>query len=331
LYEIGHKKSFRFEVPIINVGNLNIGGSGKTPAVEYLIRLLRKDYQLATLSRGYGRRTRGLRFASYQDNATTLGDEPYQFYRNFNDDVKVVVGEDRAFAIPNILQEHPDRSIILLDDAYQHRRVNPHFNILLTDFEKPFYDDYLLPMGRLREGRKEAARADVVIVTKCTENLGISTQEGIRKKVTDYTGDKPVFFASIQYGKPQPFQITKDAITNKVILLSGIAKPEPLEEYVKNNFELLKHFRFKDHHLYSIKDINMVKNFVEQQIEPISVLTTEKDMVRLIDSKFNPLLGNINCFYLPIEMKFVKNGADFDKLVIDAVENANTRSNSTGE
>jgi tetraacyldisaccharide 4'-kinase len=149
--------------------------------------------------------------------------------------------------------------------------------------------------------------------------------------VADYTGDKPVFFASIQYGEPQPFQLTKDSITNKVILLSGIAKPEPLEDYVKSNFELLKHFRFKDHHLYSIKDINIVKNFVEQLNEPVSVLTTEKDMVRLIDAKFNPLLSNINCFYLPIEMKFVKNGADFDKLVIDAVENANTRSNPTGE
>ena len=239
LYEIGHKKSFQFEIPVINVGNLNIGGSGKTPTIEYLIRLLKKDYVLATLSRGYGRRTRGLRFASDSDNASTLGDEPYQFHRNFGKEVKVVVGEDRAFAIPNILQEYPDTAVILLDDAFQHRRVRPHLNILLTDYEKPFYQDFLLPMGRLREGRMEAQRADIVVVTKCSEVLDDDVQAAVEKEITRYSGNKPVFFSFIRYGSPTPFQQTDNPISHRVVLVSGIAKPQPLEDYVSAHFELV--------------------------------------------------------------------------------------------
>ena len=331
LYEIGHRKSFQFEVPVVNVGNLNIGGSGKTPTIEYLIRLLKKEYAIATLSRGYGRRTRGLRFASSTDNASTLGDEPYQFYRNFKDEVKVVVGEDRAFAIPNILQEYPDTSLILLDDAYQHRSVRPHLNILLTDFEKPFYKDYLLPMGRLREGRKEAQRADIVIVTKCEEVVSEEVQSSVRREVERYAGNKPVFFSFIQYGSPQPFQQTNLPIAPRVVLLSGIAKPKPLENYVDVNFELVKHFEFKDHHLYTLKDITQVRTFVQNQEEKVSILTTEKDMVRLLDPKFGPLLQDLDCFFLPIEMDFVKNGADFDNLVRVGIEKASTESNSENE
>ncbi|MEQ9414753.1 MAG: tetraacyldisaccharide 4'-kinase [Cyclobacteriaceae bacterium] len=331
LYSIGHRKSFQFEVPVVNVGNLNIGGSGKTPAIEYLVRLLKGEYAIATLSRGYGRRTRGLRFASSSDNASTLGDEPYQFYRNFSDEVKVVVGEDRAFAIPNILQEYPDTSLILLDDAYQHRSVRPHLNILLTDFEKPFYNDFLLPMGRLREGRKEAQRADIIIVTKCNEVVDEAVQKNVRHEISQYAGDKPVFFSFIQYGGPQPFQQTHVPIAPCVVLLSGIAKPQPLENYVSANFELIKHFQFKDHHLYTHKDIAQLKNFVLNQGEKVSILTTEKDMVRLLDPKFSELLGDLDCFFLPIEMDFVKNGVEFDKLVRKAIEKAAAESNSDKE
>ncbi|MFZ1807399.1 MAG: tetraacyldisaccharide 4'-kinase [Cyclobacteriaceae bacterium] len=331
LYAIGHRKSFQFDVPTVNVGNLNVGGSGKTPAIEYLIRLLKKEYAIATLSRGYGRRTRGLRFASDNDNASTLGDEPYQFYRNYNEEVKVVVGEDRAFAIPNILQEYEDTSLILLDDAYQHRRVRPHLNILLTDFEKPFYKDFLLPMGRLREGRKEVQRADIIVVTKCNEVVDEEVQSDIKRKIARYAGDKPVFFSFIQYGSPQPFQQTSLPIESQVVLLSGIAKPQPLENYVSANFELIKHFKFKDHHLYTLKDIVQIKNFIQNQEKKISILTTEKDMVRLLDPKFADLLNDLDCFFLPIEMGFVKNGVEFDNLVHDAIEKAAAESNSASE
>jgi len=331
LYSIGHRKSFQFEVPTVNVGNLNIGGSGKTPAIEYLIRLLKNEYTIATLSRGYGRRTRGLRFANASDNASTLGDEPYQFYRNYHKEVKVVVGEDRAFAIPNILQEYEDTSLILLDDAYQHRRVRPHLNILLTDFEKPFYKDFLLPMGRLRESRKEVKRADIIVVTKCNEVVDEEIQSTVKKEIARYAGNKPVFFSFIQYGSPQPFQQTSVSIESRVILLSGIAKPQPLEDYVSANFELIKHFKFKDHHLYTFKDIAQIKSFIQNHEEKVSILTTEKDMVRLLDPKFSDLLRDLDCFFLPIEMDFVKNGVEFDDLVRNAIEKAAAEANSASE
>jgi len=320
LYNTGHKKSFVFQIPVVSVGNLNIGGSGKTPAIEYLLRLLKDKYQVATLSRGYGRRTKGLRFASPSDNAITIGDEPYQFYRNHSKDVHVVVGEDRAYAIPHILQEYPDCEVILLDDAFQHRSVNPHVNILLTDFNKPFYEDYLLPMGRLREARDEANRADIIIVTKCKPDLSEHEQDIIIKKIRKYVDDQPIFFADIKYGKPQPFQHTSNTLSHKVALLSGIAKSRPLEEYVSANFEMIKHFRFRDHHHFKTKEISAIAEFFK--LHPgVSLLTTEKDMVRLLDSQFDSLLKPISSFFLPIEMNIMKNGAEFDNLVLNAVEN----------
>ncbi|MBK5280267.1 MAG: tetraacyldisaccharide 4'-kinase, partial [Bacteroidia bacterium] len=153
LYNIGYSHSFRFEIPVIGVGNLNVGGSGKTPMIEYLVRLFMANRQIAILSRGYGRVTRGLRFAKESETARTFGDEPLQFFRSFQGKVNVVVCEDRAFAIPNILQEHPQTDLILLDDSFQHRSVNPQLNILLTEYAAPFYQDFLMPFGKLREAR----------------------------------------------------------------------------------------------------------------------------------------------------------------------------------
>lgn len=324
LFNIGHKKSFRFEVPTISVGNLNIGGSGKTPTIEYLIRLLKDKYQVATLSRGYGRRTRGLRFAKNDDSAVTLGDEPFQFYKNYAEEIKVVVGEDRAYAIPNIIQEYPDTSVILLDDAYQHRSVDPHFNILLTDFEKPFYKDFILPMGRLREARKEASRAHAIIVTKCKTELPDEKKKEIRDSITKYAGEKPIFFSSIHYATPKPFLLTDSKIPNKVVLVSGIARAKPFEDFAQSQFTVLRHFSYADHHLYTLNEIAAIKEFIKNQEDNVALLTTEKDMVRLLDPKYEPLLRDIPSFYLPIQMVFTENGSEFDALVLETIENAVT-------
>lgn len=329
LYTIGHKRSFTFEVPVICVGNLNIGGSGKTPAIEYLVRLLRGKYEVATLSRGYGRRTRGLRFARDTDSATTVGDEPFQFYRNFGEEIKVVVGEDRAFAIPHILHEFQSTNVILLDDAFQHRSVTPQLAILLTSFDKPFYKDYLLPMGRLRESRSEARRADIIIVTKCPSQLADEEEDNIKKEIARYAPDKPVFFSEIKYGTVLPFWETSNSIGKKIILVTGIAKTEPLDVYIGENFELLKHFRFKDHHNYTLKDIQSIVTCLEQH-PGSSLLTTEKDMVRLLDPAF-AVLRQWPCFYLPIEMIFRKNGADFDMQVLNVIEKVHATAQSLHE
>jgi tetraacyldisaccharide 4'-kinase len=253
----------------------------------------------------------------------TLGDEPYQFYKKFGDEVKVVVAEDRAFAIPNILHGFENTSVLLLDDAYQHRSVTPHLNILLTDYAKPFYEDYLIPMGRLREGRVGANRADIIVVTKCPEDLDPEDQETIRKKVNKFAKDKPVFFSFIQYGSPVPFFNEPGKIKTKVA--------NPLVSYVKGNYELVRHFRFRDHHMYTMKEMAEVKDFIQAQPDKVSLLTTEKDMVRLLHPKFQGLLDGMSCFYLPIEMKFLNNGAEFDALVKSAIEKANAESKSEDE
>lgn len=320
LYNIGHKRSIRFQVPVISVGNLNTGGSGKTPAIEYLVRLLKDKYKIVTLSRGYGRRTRGLRIASDTDNATSLGDEPFQFFRNFGSDVKVAVGEDRAFAIPNILQEYPETEVILLDDAFQHRNVNPHYNILLTSFNKPFFKDHLLPMGRLRESRRGARRADIIVVTKCNSRLTDTVEKAMGEAASRYAPGKPVFYSEINYSQAKPFWNTSRGIGKKIILVSGIANADHLVDYVNRHFEIIRHFKFRDHHRYTPGEVALIVGHLQKD-ENVSLLTTEKDMVRLIDPKFEGL-NEFPCFYLPIEMSFVKNGSEFDKLVMGEIEKA---------
>jgi len=317
LYDIGHKKSFEFETVVISVGNLNVGGSGKTPMVEYLIRLLANRYQLATLSRGYGRKTYGIRISSSADTARTLGDEPYQISRKFEGAVKVVVGEERALAIPIILHEFPEVQVILMDDAFQHRAVKPQFSILVTDYEKPFYKDFLLPYGRLREARKGVCRADVIVVTKA---------DGIREEETKFmttairkiAGDKPVFFSGLSYQRPLPIQ-HENQMDKKVVLVSGIAKNSHFEKEVSRLYEVVRHFRFEDHHVYSIEDIKRIQQSAgELQVD--SILTTEKDMVKLITPQLLPLLRNKKWFYLPVQAVFLKDGIRFDELLTNIVE-----------
>src|SRR5690606_1240892 len=279
LYDIGLKPSASFDLPLINVGNLTVGGTGKTPMVEYIIRLLSERYKVATLSRGYKRDTKGFRIASPGDNAATIGDEPFQFYRKFKDRITVSVGEDRAFAIPSLLHEHNDTEVILLDDAYQHRKIKPSFNILITDYNRPFYTDFLLPAGRLRESRSGAKRADVVVVTKCPDS--ITSQEAINMEasIRNYV-NKPIFFSSIIDGTPLPFAKTISSFTSKIILLTGIAQPKPLVDYVSQNFTLVEHIQFPDHYAYKLGDLEMLRNKV-RAISDVTILTTEKDMVKL--------------------------------------------------
>jgi tetraacyldisaccharide 4'-kinase len=308
LYNIGQKPSFRFEVPVISIGNLNAGGSGKTPMTEYIIRLLSTNHKLATLSRGYKRRSKGFRIANNSDNASTIGDEPYQMFLKFGGNVVVAVGEDRAYAIPNILQEQEDIEAILLDDAFQHRAVDPSFSILLTEHDRPFTKDHVLPAGNLRESRRGASRADVIIVTKCpSRNVDIDLlTSGIRK----YAGDKPVFFTTLKYRDLVPFGDLSSP-SGKVILVTGIANPDPLSDHIHQHFEILKHFRYADHHSFTESDVNDI-HYEAQQISDACIVTTEKDMVRL---RSIPSVPKHPWFYIPIEVEFLKNGSEFDALV----------------
>jgi tetraacyldisaccharide 4'-kinase len=320
LYDLNFKPSVKFDLPVIGVGNLTVGGTGKTPMIEHLVRLLQPNNKLATLSRGYGRSTKGMRITNYLDDASTVGDEPFQFYKKFKEQIIVAVAEDRAYAIPNIVHQFPETQIILLDDAYQHRSVKPSFNILLTDYNRLFYNDYLLPAGRLRESRSGAGRSNVVVVTKCPDEITDDAMMKIEKSIRSYA-DRPVFFTKIHYGFPVAFG-NSSQLGDKVILITGIANAKPLKEYVQNNFRLLKHVAYADHHTYAAKDIEEMHALVKEDPQ-ISILTTEKDMVKIDAQAFKSITSQLPLFYLPIEVEFIKNGKDFDEMVLTTAQHAN--------
>lgn len=312
LYQIGHKKSFRFDTVVISVGNLNVGGSGKTPMIEYLVRLLSPRYKIATLSRGYGRSTSGFRLAGPDDNARTLGDEPYQLFKKFQHKIYVAVGEQRALAIPTILNECPDVEVILLDDAFQHRAVVPQFSILVTDFQKPFYKDELLPMGRLRENRYGAGRADVVMVTKCNSEAS-ETRDKMRQSILRYAPGKPVFFSTIKYAPPVP--IVTGKLSAEVVLVTGIGNTQSFVKHLTQHYNVRKHFKFEDHHRYSKEDLNRIN----REAGTNSIITTEKDMVKLISSELVEFVKQASWFYLPMEAEIVGNGSEFDSMMLAVV------------
>jgi tetraacyldisaccharide 4'-kinase len=309
------KASASYEIPIISVGNLVVGGSGKTPMVEHLIRILQSNYKLATLSRGYGRKTKGFRITNAADTAATVGDEPFQIYKKFSDTVHVAVGEDRALAIPMLLHELPETQVIIMDDAYQHRRVVPGFSILLTTYERPFYEDNVLPLGRLREGPEGANRADMVVVTKCPPHIGEEEMMHVENNIRKFSA-KPVYFTKIRYADPIAFGDATKPFSSRVVLVTGIANSHVLAEHVQHTYSLIKHFDFRDHYEFTADDLQRFKDFVSQGAEPMSILTTEKDSVKLLRAELAPMVKQLPIFYLPIETEFVRNGKDFDTLVM---------------
>jgi len=306
LYDSGISDALKPSIYTVSVGNLTVGGTGKTPHVDYLLHHLPQSVAVATLSRGYGRRTRGFRIATAADTADTIGDEPLLLYRKHAPRVTVSVGEKRAEAVPKLLEAVPHLRMLVLDDAFQHRPVQPHLNILLTDYNRPFYTDHPFPAGRLRERRHGARRAQLVVVTKCPDNLPEAEQEQIRQSIRPYTAPQtPVFFTGLTYGDPVAFTdgaIRSSAELGEVLLVSGIARPEPLEQYGQSQLALAGHLRFADHHRYTAADLDRIR-----AARPAggSVITTEKDFVKL-----GPLLAQAGedasrFYYLPIQIRFL--------------------------
>lgn len=294
LYDFGIKKSTSYDFPVICVGNLSVGGTGKTPMIEYLIRLLKTDYHIATLSRGYKRQTKGFVVADTNATANTIGDEPFQFYQKF-DDVIVSVDADRVHGISELMALQNPPEMILLDDAYQHRKVKAGFYILLTSYDDIYTDDILLPTGNLREPRQGARRADIIVVTKCPENLSESDKEKIRRKINPLQHQE-VFFASISYSEyisNSEHQMDLKILNNKPFtLVTGIANPKTLVSYLKSLNLEFEHLNFKDHHDFSAMEIDRLK-------QKSLIVTTEKDMMRL-----QPYFNKEEAIYcLPIEIK----------------------------
>ncbi|WP_163399048.1 tetraacyldisaccharide 4'-kinase [Flavobacterium fluviatile] len=313
LFDKGILKSTSFDVPVIAVGNLSVGGTGKTPQIEYLIRLLSDNYRVATLSRGYKRKSEGFVLADSASNAEILGDEPFQFYQKFPN-IQVAVDADRTNGITQLLSQKTKPEIILLDDAYQHRKVKAGFYILLTAFDDLYADDFMLPTGNLRESRSGANRANIVVVTKCPKNLSDEKQEEIRLKL-ELNYSQQIYFTFIDYddavyNKEEGIAVSQIELESK-LLLAGIAKPKPFFDYLKNeNDECLI---FPDHHHFSEADLNDIKNKAQNK----KIITTEKDYVRL---KGSGLISQL--YYLPIKSSFINYRQNFDASVLEYVNNS---------
>ncbi|MFN8355376.1 MAG: tetraacyldisaccharide 4'-kinase [Spirosomataceae bacterium] len=312
----GWFKTTYLAVFTLGVGNLRVGGTGKTPHIEYLIRLLSNTYSTATLSRGYGRNTKGFRIATTSDTAQTIGDEPLQFFEKFGSRIKVAVGEKRVPAGLQLVSLHPDIQLLLLDDAYQHRSIGRHLNILLSEYSQPFYEDFVLPMGRLRERRVEAQRADIVVITKCPPTLTATQRQEVCHKVTLYT-QAPVFFSGIRYGQPIGFGSTS-SIAHQVLLVSGIANPTDFERYAQQQHTLSDTWIYPDHHAYTRSDLEKMKAFVQSfGTSNVSILTTEKDYVKL--AKLSEGV-DLPIFYIPIEVYLLEKQQEFEEFVRNRVK-----------
>ncbi len=309
-------KGVEFDLPVIAVGNLSMGGAGKTPHVEYLIRLLKDYVHVVTLSRGYKRKTKGFRIASDTDTVQTLGDEPLQFYRKFPD-IKVTVGENRMFAIPQIVTELPETQTILLDDAYQHRSVKPGLNILLTQYRLPFTRDWLLPSGRLREWRSAYQRADMIIVTKCPENLGIDEQNRLRDEIAPLPHQK-MYFSEYIYEAPrkifseETIRLQKDM---NVVVICALANADYMVDYLETKVDRVRRLEFPDHHFYTNYNMSRLHHiFKNWEVGNKVIITTEKDAARLELHRDFIEEHQLPIFVLPAKVNFLKDqGTSFDE------------------
>lgn len=320
LYQRGLLKGVEFNLPIIAVGNLSVGGAGKTPHIEYLINLLKDYIGLSTLSRGYGRKSKGYLEVQPDMNAEQAGDEPLQFKRKFPE-VLVTVCESRTLAIPKIVMAQPDTQAVLLDDAFQHRAIKPGLNILLTEYSHPFTRDYLLPSGRLREWRSAYERADLIIVTKCPPVITEQERQAFIEEIAPLPHQQ-IYFSYYEYGHPyfvlnsqQRIPLSSDM---DALLISAIARTDYLMAYLEQQLGHVRAMEYEDHHLFSKYDMGQLRgNFERMDAEPGRkkiILTTEKDAVRLQLHHAFIREHRLPIFALPVQVRFhFGEGPGFDE------------------
>lgn len=305
LYDKQIKKSTQFEIPIICIGNIAVGGTGKTPLTEYLIRLLQKDYQVATLSRGYGRTTNIYTEATINSSSLEVGDEPAQYKRKFPL-IPVVVENKRVVGVQQLIKNHPQSEVVLLDDAFQHRAIEAGLNIVVSDYNNPLESDYLLPAGNLRESKKGIKRADLIVISKCPTNLSENEQKQIIKRLKFHSPEN-IYFTSIKYGRiynifdTAPLPLTTQDYS--ILLVTGIGKPKPLQNYANSQFQSVETLVYGDHHEFSNNDIeSIIKQFEQIDATNKLILTTEKDASRLLKIK---RLKTLPIFCIEIEVDFL--------------------------
>ncbi len=295
LFDVGVFKSKSFSTPTICVGNLSAGGTGKTPMIEFLIYALQDKYRVAVLSRGYGRKSKGFLLANNNSTVEQLGDEPYQIYNKFTGIVLAVDADRRNGLV--VLEKEVKPDIILLDDAFQHRKVKPTFNILLTSYDNLYVKDWYLPAGNLRDAKNQSKRAHIIIVTKCPDAINENDQKIVEKQLKIEKGQE-LFFSKLVYEnelKGNKQMLTLKEIKGKTVtLVTGIANPKPLISFLQNKHIVVEHLQFKDHHFFTEAEIEKINS---KQL----VITTEKDYVRL--------KGKVcNMFYVEVKHKILNNG-----------------------
>lgn len=322
LFDWNILKQHEFDVPVIVVGNIAVGGTGKTPHTEYIIDLLRYNYRIGVLSRGYKRATKGFVLATKRSTPSDIGDEPYQIYQKYAKDVVVAVCEDRCEGIDKLLEIDSNIDLILLDDAFQHRYVKPRASVVLTEFKRPVYNDDLLPLGHLRESPRALNRADIVVVTKCPDSAKPMDLRIINKNLNLFPYQK-LFFSRYNYGNL--VSVFPDDVTyipylewltdvDSILVVTGVANPRPFIRYLKRfNFRVkVKHF--PDHHNFTRKDLQAIEEkFEAMPGERKYIVTTEKDAVRIANNPYFPHHLKSLTFYLPIRVDFLpQSGTSFD-------------------
>ena len=315
-FDMGIFKQNKFNIPIIGVGNITVGGTGKTPHSQYISELLLKNFKIAILSKGYGRRTKGFQYVNINSNCNDVGDEPLQMKKNLPKQI-VAVDHKRANGVNKILKENPDINCIVLDDAFQHRSVKIGFNILLCDYNNPIYKDWIMPTGLLRESARGINRADCIVISKCPENL---TAEESKRIEANLKFKNEVFYSKITYDKIISLkgnQTIKKTSLKKVILVTGIANSSPIIEYLENLNIKIKHFEYKDHFQYQNKDIKRIIDCYKKENSEIIILTTEKDAQKMKGFKE---LWDFPVYYLKVSVDFIRNKDKFEEKIMNYVK-----------
>ena len=309
-FEIGIFKENKFNIPIIGVGNITVGGTGKTPHSQYISELLQKKFKIAILSKGYGRKTKEFKYVNINSTCNEVGDEPLQMKKNLPKEI-VAVDHKRANGINRIMKEHPEVNCIILDDAFQHRNLKCSLNIVLSKFSNPYYNDFVLPTGNLREPKSGIKRAQVIIISKCPPELEINKRQEIIKKIAPLSHQK-VFFTTIDYNhslKGKDEIKIKDLVDSHILLVTGIADSSELEKFLTKNRITFDHLKFNDHHKYTDFDINTIKS---KSLDN-KVVTTKKDYYKIIN---NQSLNNI--YYIDIKVKFLNDENNFKSEILNA-------------
>lgn len=316
LFDLGFFSVYIIPKKSICIGNLSVGGTGKTPMAIYLTQMLINEQSIALLSRGYGRKTKGFKAVNNNETAQTVGDEPMQYIEKFNNQIRVAVCEKRAIGIQKIYELFPKTTLIILDDAFQHRAVKAGFNILLTDFTKPFYEDSLLPAGRLRESKKGKNRADCIIVSKCPEHISDQTKADFITKIA--VAHENIFFSTIVYDQLIPIASKNISNPKNILLITGIANTEPLIKHLSKTYNV-EHIAFRDHYRFTKEDIQTIHRKFNTFVEDNWIIvTTEKDLMRLKNNISTWNLVDYPWYYQPISIQF-DNEEKFKTLIKDYV------------